>query len=248
VGDKVYAVGAPYGLELSLSEGLVSQLRGGPPPLIQTTAAISVGSSGGGLFNELGELVGLTTFYLKGAQGLNFALPVEWLSDLAKGKRRKPPALAAPQPSPGPSAPGYWLDRAEALSKARDLPGLLDHVHRWVQAEPNNPDAWAWIQVTFLISRGKPDVWREVLRLKPNAAWAWFGLGDTYDQLGRYREAISAYMEALRLKPDYVDAWNNLALAYALSGNRTAALQALKELRRYDPEKADKLFDLIMGR
>jgi serine protease Do len=56
VGDPVYAVGAPQGLELSLSEGIVSQLRGGPPPLIQTAAAISKGSSGGGLFNAEAEL------------------------------------------------------------------------------------------------------------------------------------------------------------------------------------------------
>ena len=47
VGEPVYAVGAPRGLELSLSDGIVSQLRGGPPPYIQTTAAISPGSSGG---------------------------------------------------------------------------------------------------------------------------------------------------------------------------------------------------------
>ena len=86
VGEPVYAVGAPQGLELSLSEGIVSQLRGGPPPLIQTTVAISQGSSGGGLFNAEGELVGITTFYLKDAQSLNFALPVEWIGEVARRK------------------------------------------------------------------------------------------------------------------------------------------------------------------
>ncbi len=54
VGDPVYSVGAPKGLELSLSDGIVAQLRGGPPPFIQTTAAISPGSSGGGLFDKEG--------------------------------------------------------------------------------------------------------------------------------------------------------------------------------------------------
>ena len=49
VGEPVYAVGAPQGLELSLSEGIVSQLRGGHPPLIQTTAAISPGRQRRGL-------------------------------------------------------------------------------------------------------------------------------------------------------------------------------------------------------
>jgi len=82
VGAPVYAVGAPQGLELSLSGGIVAQLRGGPPPLIQTTAAISPGSSGGGLFDSAGLLVGLTTLYLEGGQNLNFAMPVEWIGDL----------------------------------------------------------------------------------------------------------------------------------------------------------------------
>jgi S1-C subfamily serine protease len=82
VGERVYAIGAPKGLELSLSEGLVSQLRGGPPPIIQTTAAISPWSSGGGLFNAEGELVGITTLQMKEGQNLNFALPVEWITQV----------------------------------------------------------------------------------------------------------------------------------------------------------------------
>ena len=83
VGERVYAVGSPKGLELSLSEGIVSQLRGGPPPIIQTTAAVSPGSSGGGLFNAEGELVGITTFQMEEGQNLNFALPVEWIAQAA---------------------------------------------------------------------------------------------------------------------------------------------------------------------
>jgi S1-C subfamily serine protease len=96
VGEPVYAVGAPQGLELSLSEGIVSQLRGGPPPIIQTTVAISQGSSGGGLFNAQGELVGITTFYLEEGQSLNFALPVEWLGLVARGKIRERPIVEEP--------------------------------------------------------------------------------------------------------------------------------------------------------
>ena len=85
VGDEVYAVGAPAGLELSLSRGIVSQLRGASgkrsAPLIQTDAAISPGSSGGGLFNQAGELVGITTFKYQG-ENLNFAMPAEWVEEL----------------------------------------------------------------------------------------------------------------------------------------------------------------------
>jgi hypothetical protein len=150
VGEPVYAVGAPQGLELSLSEGIVSQLRGGPPPLIQTTVAISPGSSGGGLFNAEGELVGITTFYLKEGQNLNFALPVEWIAEAVGKKIRGRPIVEAPgAPAPSieeiwsPAAPApeskpkeSWFDRAEALEKAQDWQGLLAHSHRWTQADP----------------------------------------------------------------------------------------------------------------
>ena len=81
VGAAVYAVGAPAGLELSLSAGLVSQLRaaeGGP--VVQTTAPISPGSSGVGLFDERGRLVGLTTLKVGRGQDLNVAVPAEWVA------------------------------------------------------------------------------------------------------------------------------------------------------------------------
>ncbi|MFN7506693.1 MAG: trypsin-like peptidase domain-containing protein [Limnobacter sp.] len=79
-GQRVYSVGSPRGLELTIAEGLVSGLRdreGVPLPLIQTSAAISPGSSGGGLFDEYGRVIGITTFLLKDSQNINFALPVE---------------------------------------------------------------------------------------------------------------------------------------------------------------------------
>jgi S1-C subfamily serine protease len=82
-GERVYAVGAPEGLELTFSEGVVSALRDTEGVhMIQTSAAISPGSSGGGLFDAAGNLVGITTFYLKEGQSLNFALPGEWVTKI----------------------------------------------------------------------------------------------------------------------------------------------------------------------
>jgi S1-C subfamily serine protease len=114
VGDPVYAVGAPQGLELSLSEGIVSQLRGGGPyPIIQTTVAISPGSSGGGLFNAKGELVGITTFRMKGEQSLNFALPVEWIGEVAVTTEKRFPYT-------GRIVPLKPFDTDDRFTKARN--------------------------------------------------------------------------------------------------------------------------------
>ena len=89
VGQRVYAIGAPEGYELTFSEGLVSGLReaeGGR--YIQTTAPMSEGSSGGGLFDSEGRLIGITALVYSAGQNLNFAAPAEWAADLAKQASR----------------------------------------------------------------------------------------------------------------------------------------------------------------
>lgn len=87
VGQPVYAIGNPKGLELTMSDGLLSALRkddAGRLILLQTSAAISGGSSGGGLFDDRGALMGLTTLASVKAdtQNLNFAVPVDWVREL----------------------------------------------------------------------------------------------------------------------------------------------------------------------
>jgi S1-C subfamily serine protease len=93
VGESVYAIGAPQGLELSLSGGLVSSLRRIQGELyVQTDAAISKGSSGGGLFDADARLVGITTFTVKDGQNLNFAIPVERVLQVARLPEGRPGA------------------------------------------------------------------------------------------------------------------------------------------------------------
>jgi S1-C subfamily serine protease len=78
VGESVYTIGSPRGLESSLGQGIISGLRAlERQHLVQTTAQISPGSSGGGLFDQSGNLVGITTFRLKESGGLNFAIAVD---------------------------------------------------------------------------------------------------------------------------------------------------------------------------
>jgi TPR repeat protein len=87
VGERVYAIGSPKGLENTLSEGIISGLRTVDGiRYIQITAPITNGSSGGGLFDERGRLIGITTLGAK-TGNLNFAVTVdEALSLLEKTK------------------------------------------------------------------------------------------------------------------------------------------------------------------
>ncbi|MGH9454223.1 MAG: S1C family serine protease [Terriglobia bacterium] len=85
VGERVYAIGAPLGFDLTISDGLVSGLRVlNGVNMIQTTAPISGGSSGGGLFDAEGKLVGIITCHMKSGQNLNFAIPAKLAAKLAQ--------------------------------------------------------------------------------------------------------------------------------------------------------------------
>ncbi|MFZ0210228.1 MAG: serine protease [Roseiarcus sp.] len=73
-----FSIGAPAGIELTMTDGLLSGKR----PIsgqhyVQTSAPISPGSSGGGLFDETGNLIGVTTLHLKESGNLNFAISAE---------------------------------------------------------------------------------------------------------------------------------------------------------------------------
>ncbi|RZL44768.1 MAG: trypsin-like serine protease [Pedobacter sp.] len=74
IGESVFAIGNPKGLESTLSTGIVSSLRD-EHTLIQTTAEITNGSSGGPLFNMQGEVIGITSSGM-GEANLNFAINI----------------------------------------------------------------------------------------------------------------------------------------------------------------------------
>jgi S1-C subfamily serine protease len=94
VGARVYAIGNPLGLTGTLSEGLVSGLPEFEGVLyVQTTAAISPGSSGGPLLTANGTVIGITTAFLRGGQNLNLAVPASAINSLLS-EQQQPLTLA----------------------------------------------------------------------------------------------------------------------------------------------------------
>lgn len=115
-GERVTAIGNPLGLERTVSEGIVSAIRAiRETTLIQTTAPVSPGSSGGPLFNDFGELVGLMTGSIPEGQNLNLAVAIDHLVDLLDGESIRLPRATesrdtgrigeTPSASPTPGIP-----------------------------------------------------------------------------------------------------------------------------------------------
>ena len=122
VGEKVYAVGSPLGLEATVSDGIVSSIRElDQDRLIQTTAPISHGSSGGPLLNLRGQVIGVTTLQMEGGQNLNFAIPSKLIRPLLASK--KVTAFAPPRLSEAPTASEAKNVAPKAEDDFSDLPG-----------------------------------------------------------------------------------------------------------------------------
>jgi serine protease Do len=91
VGEWVLAIGAPFGMSYTATQGIVSaterQLREQYVPFIQTDAAVNPGNSGGPLFNASGEVIGINSQILSGSggyMGLSFAIPINTANLIAR--------------------------------------------------------------------------------------------------------------------------------------------------------------------
>jgi serine protease Do len=87
-GQEVFAIGAPLGLERTLSKGVVSTTQRNFEGLtyIQTDTQINPGNSGGPLFNNRGEVIGVTNMGIPLGEGLNFAIPVRYVRDFIRNR------------------------------------------------------------------------------------------------------------------------------------------------------------------
>lgn len=95
IGQKVYVFGSPIGLSATITDGIISGMRDFEGyKLIQMSAPISPGSSGGPVLNSRGELIGISVLQFKEGQNLNFAIPKENLKILMDFKKDTPASLS----------------------------------------------------------------------------------------------------------------------------------------------------------
>lgn len=202
VGERVYAIGAPSGLEQSLSEGIVSGIRTlGAGRIIQTTAAISPGSSGGGLFDAQGRLVGITSLFVSGGQTLNFAIPVEWIAALGDHPFRP---RATENANTNDSLAEQLRDRSfDAYSSGRREEALRILLE-CVRLDPDYGPCWMNLGSHYQ-ELGQHEhaleAFLQTVRIEPDSFSSWYLLAEAYEMLDRDERAIQAYGECIRLYP-----------------------------------------------
>ena len=240
-GESVVVIGNPFGLEGSVTNGIVSAVRDIPTfgRIIQITAPISPGSSGSPVVNMQGQVIGVATLQITGGQSVNFAIPSERisrlqtvplmsLSDLVVANSRNKRAKAVQ----------FFRDGLSFLSKD-DCEKALPYFEKAVESDGNYAEAWA--QTGFCKEKlGRHseaiEASKKAVGLRASSE-SYFNIGLANYYLKQYRDAAEAYRQAIRLDPyNAADAYYALGLVYRDWGRADDEIQAYKQAIRLKPD------------
>ena len=241
VGSPTFAIGCPQGLDLTLSQGIVSSLRKMPAgQVIQTSAAISHGSSGGGLFDEQGRLIGITSSTMESGQNLNFAVPGDWINELPKTSEPRSSAEAA-----------LMLQSMDYL-KTFDSFRLSTALKQWLKLNPDAVRAWFMLATLKMIRQEYGEAeqdYQHALSLVKGTPSRWnrectYMLGDVSLLKKDYKEAISRFSSYLDENPETEDV-RRIAICGRITQCRVAlgqheeALETIKKTEEKVPGTAE---------
>jgi S1-C subfamily serine protease len=246
MGERIIVIGCPLGLEQTVSDGIVSAVRridyfGN---IIQLSAPISAGSSGGPVVDMKGKVIGVAVGSIIEGQNLNFAIPGERVVQLLSRSAGQPPT------SPGFPRPPL-LDVASAENFYREGLALVwagDYekaLIKFEQAVARKPDyAAAYFNIGYchgMLGRyvRALQALEKGIQLQPDDARAWLNKGVTLGDLGRYGEALQASEKALQLQPDLAVGWCNKGVALGKLGRYVEALQAYERAIQLKPDDAE---------
>ena len=215
IGDTVYVVGNPQGLEGTFSDGKISAIRkrlpGGAGKRIQYTAQTSKGSSGGPAVNIKGEVIGVHAEGWRDkvsddTEKFNFAIPSNYLKDLIN--RRLVPAK--------PVTPKVTIAQGQGDGASRFDKAIAQY-QKVLDENPTSVDAHLNLGLAY-VSFGAMDeaavTFEGALRLDANDTAAYFCLGATYLRQQDYENAITVFEKAIRYFPDWAQAYAQLGMAW----------------------------------
>lgn len=249
VGEKIIVIGSPLGLEQTVSDGIVSAVRDIPNfgNIIQISAPISPGSSGGPVVNMKGEVIGIATFQYKEGQNLNFAIPSERIKKLQVAKTTSIADWNAEKNNDLNSSAERLYQTGLAFVWGEKYEEALRYFEKVVEINPKYAEAY--FQIGYCngkIGRHQEAVkaYKQAISLYPYDENAYFNLGLSYRQIGNYQEEIEAYKKAIGINPNLGIAYYWLGNAYSGLDRYREAIEAYKEALRINPDDFDANYHL----
>nr|WP_225587790.1 serine protease [Methylomonas fluvii] len=236
IGETVYAVGNPLGFGLSVNSGLISSISPyRDEQVILASVPLSPGSSGGGLFDSRGRLLGITTAILSAGQNLNIVLPANWVTELNKRGVAAPAVAEFPGPEP------HWMEEAQALQAAAKLSEFEKHVRNWRAAQPDSSMAAAYLGVATITQNSAESeaALRDAVRLDDRNEFAWFVLAKLLYSQGHKNEAKQILQKAEQIAPTQGNLYTTKAEWLLEDGKLKEAYSAVQQAIRLEPGVSD---------
>ncbi len=243
-GERLFVVSNPEGLAGSVSDGIVSAIRRFPNGsiLVQITAPISHGSSGGPVLNMKGQVIGVAVGSFKEGQNLNFMIPAAAVARLSARmsapagavpipERKNLPSAVTPKVEPMPTFAKPEV-RERSVAEARRLYEEGIRIRKLTFTSKENNSAKLQAAVSYFETATQTD---------PRLADAWRELGQTEMRLGRLRgddnlkaKAITVLREAIKLDPNQYDTYVLLARMLSSNGDLPGAMSICDPLVKAD--------------
>ena len=237
IGETIYSIGNPLGLEYSFSDGLLSGIRDFQDlKWLQFTAPVSPGNSGGPLINPQGQAVGIVTSQLARGQNINFALAINEI---------KPYITATPKMTfkefvDAVSQADYYIMQGNKYLFQHSFDQAIIYFQKALEISPNDPLTYCDLGSAYN-GLAQPQeamtYFQKAIQMYPNisnSARFCAEFGYAYGGLGQYHQAVTYYQKSLQIDP-------NNAGVYWILGLDSVNLGQYKEAREY-LEKAKELF------
>jgi len=213
IGEKVYVISSPQGLENTISDGLLSGIREitSDKKILQITAPVSKGSSGGAVFNKDGEVIGIATFLIEEAQNLNFAMPVNLIKDKIGSK--KVIALKDSALEDYKKTADYWFYLGVAYGDLGMYKESIEAYKQAIRIKPDDAEAHNNLGVAYGdlgMYKEEVEAYKQAIRIDPDYAKAHYNLGLSYLLLNDRGSALEQYKILKGLDPELANKLFNL--------------------------------------
>lgn len=243
-GESIVVIGNPFGLEGSVSNGIVSAVREIPGygKIIQITAPISPGSSGSPVVNMRGQVIGVATLQAAEGQSLNFAVPSQRITQLKIGDLRSFVSLNNETQKNKRAAAQALYSQGLGILSRDDYARAAQYFEKAVEIDPNYAESWYQAGFCYGMLGRHADALRasrQAAKLRPEWAETYVNIGASSFALGQYKEAVDAYRQATKLDSDNADAQYALGLSLNKLNRTDEEILAYKRAISIKPDLAN---------
>ena len=232
VGQRVYAIGSPLGLENTISEGIISGLRSYDEMgrrFIQMTASISHGSSGGAVVNDRGELLGISTLTAKEGQNLNFAIPIDEVLEVDISSYSKNNAYKYSD----------WFNKGLESAENRKYYDAIRYFSMFIEKNPNFAAVYynrAMVKISTKDYKGVVLDLNSALEIDPDFVLALFLRGVAMVDLKLYKSANDDFTKVIMIDPYFAKAYYHRGMLRTVLEDDIGALQDYNKTLELNPD------------